>query len=69
VAIAAACALALIEIGPVWIGLSFLAVAIGIALGAVAGRYHYGADVVLGFLLAAMALLSGSARAAGGIIG
>jgi hypothetical protein len=69
VAIATACALALIEIGAVWIGLIFLAVAIGIAFGAVAGRYHYLADAVLGILLAAMALVGGIVLAAWGLTG
>lgn len=68
VAIATACGLALIEIGPVWIGLIFLAAAIGIAFGAVAGRYHYLADAVLGILLAAMALVGGTVLAAYGLI-
>jgi hypothetical protein len=66
VAIATACSLALIAIGTVWIGLSFLVVAIGIALGAVAGRYHYLADAVLGIVLALMALLGGIVLAASG---
>jgi hypothetical protein len=35
------------------VGLVFLAVAISIALGAVAGRYHYAADAILAALLAA----------------
>lgn len=61
VAIAAACALALMQIGLAWAGLSLLVVAVSIALGAVAGRYHYAADAILGFLVAAVALLAGSA--------
>jgi len=61
-------ALALIQIGPVWIGLIFLAVAIGIAFGAVAGRYHYLADAVLGILLAVMALVGGTVLAACGVV-
>ena len=65
VAIAAACALALLRVGPVWAGLGFLAVAISIALGAVAGRYHYAADAILGFLVAGAAWLAGTALAAG----
>jgi hypothetical protein len=68
VAIATACSLALIEIGPAWIGLIFVAVAIGIAFGAVAGRYHYLADAVLGILLAAMALVGGTVLAAYGVV-
>ena len=61
-------ALALIQIGPLWIGLIFLAVAIGIAFGAVAGRYHYLADAVLGILLAAIALVGGTVLAAFGVV-
>jgi len=68
VAIATAFALALLEIGPAWMGLGFLAVAVGIALGAVSGRYHYGADAILGFVLAALALFSSVALAAWGMI-
>jgi hypothetical protein len=34
------------------VGLAFLLVSIGIALGAVLGRYHYVADVLLGAALA-----------------
>jgi membrane-associated phospholipid phosphatase len=34
------------------VGLAFLLVSIGIALGAVLGRYHYAADVLLGAALA-----------------
>jgi hypothetical protein len=64
VAIATACALALMEIGPTWIGIAFLVVAVGIALGAVAGRYHYGTDAVLGFVLAAMSSLAGAGLSA-----
>lgn len=69
VAIATSCALALIAMGLVWIGLSFLVVAVGIALGAVAGRYHYLADAVFGIILAAMALLGGAALAVCGVAG
>jgi len=58
VAIATASALALLEIAPLWVGLSFLGAAIGVALGAVAGRYHYAVDVILGFALAAAAFLA-----------
>lgn len=61
VAIAAACALALMQVGLAWAGLSLVVVAVSIALGAVAGRYHYAADAVLGFLVAGLALLARSA--------
>jgi len=40
-------------VAPLWVGLLFFAVAVSIALGAVAGRYHYAADVILAALLAA----------------
>jgi len=69
VAIATAGAFAFFGIGPAWIAWSFLGLAIGVALGAVAGRYHYGADAVLGLIVAAAALLSGAALAACGVIG
>lgn len=46
-----ACALVMLEVAPS-IGLAFLALAVCIALGAVAGRYHYAADVILGALVA-----------------
>jgi membrane-associated phospholipid phosphatase len=59
VAITAACALVLFEVGAGWVALAFLGIAIAIALGAVAGRYHYGVDAILGFLLAAVAFLAG----------
>lgn len=61
VAIAAACAFALLQAGLPSVGLIFLVVAIGIAMGAVAGRYHYGMDAVLGFLCAGLAFLGGTA--------
>jgi len=56
---------ALLRVGPVWVGLGFLAIAISIALGAVAGRYHYLADAILGFLVAGAAWLGGTALAGG----
>lgn len=49
-------ALVLLRLAP-WQGLVFLAIAISIALGAVAGRYHYAADAVLGAIVAAVAFL------------
>lgn len=52
-----ACALVMLQIAP-WIGLVFLALAVCIALGAVAGRYHYAADVILGALVAIAAFLA-----------
>lgn len=56
VASSAACALVLLRLAP-WEGLIFLWVAISIALGAVAGRYHYAADAVLGAIVALAAVL------------
>jgi PAP2 superfamily protein len=56
VAITAACALALLLTGPLWVGLGFVGIAMSIALGAVAGRYHYGPDAILGVLTAVFAL-------------
>ncbi len=61
VAIATAGALVLLKLGPLWIGLVFLWIAISIALGAVAGRYHYAADAILGVILAVAAFLAGIA--------
>jgi hypothetical protein len=69
VAITAACAFVLLQVGAGWAGLGFLGIAIGIALGAVSGRYHYGADAILGFLVAAAALLAGAALSACGVVG
>lgn len=51
VAATSAAALALCRVSPV-AGLVFLWVAASIAIGAVAGRYHYAADAFLGALLA-----------------
>jgi hypothetical protein len=59
VAIAVACALALLHSGPLWAGAAFLAIGFGIALGAVAGRYHYSADAIFGLVTAAAAWLAG----------
>lgn len=57
VASSMACALVLLRLAP-WEGLVFLAVAISIALGAVAGRYHYAADAVLGAIVAIAVFLA-----------
>jgi hypothetical protein len=59
VAIAVACALALLHAGPLWAGATFLVIGIVIALGAVAGRYHYAVDAILGVVTAAAAWLAG----------
>jgi membrane-associated phospholipid phosphatase len=64
VASTAACALILLRIAPAWVGLLFVWIAISIALGAVAGRYHYAADAILGFLLASAAFLADTAALA-----
>lgn len=57
VASTTACALILLRLAPMWLGLVFVVVALSIAVGAVAGRYHYAADAILGFLVAIAALL------------
>jgi hypothetical protein len=59
VAIAVACALALLSVGPLWAGAALIVLGAGIALGAVAGRYHYGADAILGLVTAVAAWLAG----------
>jgi membrane-associated phospholipid phosphatase len=64
VAAATACALILLRVAPLWVGLVFLFLAISIALAAVLGRYHYTADAVLGALVAAIAFLADTAVAA-----
>jgi membrane-associated phospholipid phosphatase len=51
-----ACALVMLQFAPS-IGLVFLALAVCIALGAVAGRYHYAADIILGAVVAVAAFL------------
>jgi hypothetical protein len=58
VAITTACALVLLEVAPLWVGLVFLWIALSVALGAVAGRYHYAADAILGVILAVAAFLA-----------
>jgi len=52
-----ACALTLLILAPAWVGMIFLWIAFSIALGAVAGRYHYAADAILGNLVALAAFL------------
>lgn len=69
VAIATACALVLLRLGPLWVGLSFLWIASSIAWGAVAGRYHYAADAILGVLAAIAAFLAGIALTPHGMAG
>jgi len=59
VAIAVACALVLLQAGPLWAGLVFLWIAISIALGAVGGRYHYAVDACLGALMGVVGFLAG----------
>lgn len=54
-------ALVLLHFAPP-VGVAFLALALCIALGAVAGRYHYGADVMAGFMVAVAAFLVESSR-------
>jgi membrane-associated phospholipid phosphatase len=56
-----ACALVLLRLGPLWVGPMFLFIAISICLGAVAGRYHYTMDVVLGIILAVTVFLTETA--------
>jgi membrane-associated phospholipid phosphatase len=51
VASSLACALVLLRLD-LRVGLTFLLVAISIALGAVAGRYHYAADAIVGAVVA-----------------
>jgi hypothetical protein len=63
VAIATDCALVLLRVGPLWMGLGFLWIAISIALGAVGGRYHYAADAIFGAAAAVAAFLTGLALA------
>jgi membrane-associated phospholipid phosphatase len=67
VAIATDCALLLLRVGPLWVGLGFLWIAISIALGAVGGRYHYAADDIFGAAAAVAAFRVGLALATLGI--
>ena len=48
-----------VQTGPLWAGALFLVIGFGFALGAVAGRYHYAADAILGVVTAAAAWLAG----------
>lgn len=54
VASSTACALVVLRVAPP-VGWAFLVLAVCIALGAVAGRYHYTADVLLGAVVAVIA--------------
>jgi len=63
VATSFACALVLLRFAPLWLGLVFLWIAISIALGAVAGRYHYAADAILAASIAIVVFLAESAIA------
>ena len=56
VASSVACALVLLWLAPP-VGAVFAVVAVSIALGAVAGRYHYSADAILGAAIALLAFL------------
>jgi membrane-associated phospholipid phosphatase len=67
VAIAVACAFALLRVGPVLVGAVFLLIAISIGLGAVSGRYHYAVDAILGVLVGAAAFVIEMALAAMGV--
>jgi len=57
VACSMACALVLLRVSEP-VGLVFLLIAICIALGAVAGRYHYAADVIFGVAVALAAFVA-----------
>jgi PAP2 superfamily len=59
VACTAACALVLLRLD-VAVGMVFVGIAISIALGAVAGRYHYTIDAILGAIVAVGAYLTGA---------
>jgi hypothetical protein len=58
-----ACAFILLHLAPAWVGAIFLLIAVSIALGAVAGRYHYAADAVLGTIVALVAYVNKTALA------
>jgi membrane-associated phospholipid phosphatase len=57
VAASMACALVLLRLD-LGVGLGFLVVAISIALGAVAGRYHYAIDAIAGTVVAVIAFVA-----------
>jgi PAP2 superfamily len=61
VAIGTACALVMLQVAPLWLGMVFLWIGISIAIGAVGGRYHYAADAVLGSAAAVAAFAIGIA--------
>jgi membrane-associated phospholipid phosphatase len=50
-------ALVLTSLAPWPAGLVFLAIAVGIAVGTFAGRYHFAADVVAGSAVAAIVFM------------
>jgi PAP2 superfamily len=51
------CALILLRLGPTWVGLGFLWVAVSISLGAVIGRYHYLADAIAAVIVSLAAFV------------
>jgi hypothetical protein len=53
--------LVLLGAGLLWVGLIFQWIAVSIAAGAVAGRYHYAMDALLGASTAVAAFLAGMA--------
>jgi len=61
VASTTACALVLLRLAPVWVGCMFLFVAFSIAVGAVAGRYHYFADAALAIIVASLVFAAATA--------
>ncbi len=58
VASSVGCALILLRLGPTWIGLLFLCVALSISLGAVVGRYHYLADAIAAIIVASVVFVT-----------
>jgi membrane-associated phospholipid phosphatase len=54
VSASAACALVLLAVTPWPVGLAFAMIALGIAAGTVAGRYHFAWDAIAGVALAAV---------------
>ena len=57
VAASTGAALVLTSLAPWPVGLAFLAIAVGIAVGTFAGRYHFAADAVAGSAVAAIVFL------------